>query len=243
MLKLPNDTSRSLDWNNDLFYDNLWLTKRLTAIALSWPSWVWKDSLINLLLSNFPQFFIKPIQFTTRKARDWEIEWIDYNFLSLEDFENLKNKWDIFFYTNPYWDFYWFTRDEIQRVLNSWRIPLFNSGPSFWNYLKENIWQEVSVFKIFIDVPNYFSWFRRIIKRDWIYKTNESWEYLLDEKWKRIKKEEILRRIEKWISMIKNAKTWEKYDFIIVNWDLTQSIIDFSSLCLNILEWKYKKLD
>ncbi len=66
-------------------------------VILTWVSGSWKTTLLNNLLTNYPNQFWKPLQYTTRKQRnDRELD--DYIFLSQELFIKKLINWDFIEY-------------------------------------------------------------------------------------------------------------------------------------------------
>jgi len=63
-------------------------------IILVWPSWSWKDTIKTKLEKDFNLYNL--ISTTTRAHRVWEIEGEHYHFITLEEFNFLKeNEWFI----------------------------------------------------------------------------------------------------------------------------------------------------
>ena len=229
---------------NNLVLDNqiIDLVKKMVVFTLTWPSWVWKDTVLSGLFQ--AKSFIKPIQITTRKPRPWEVDWEDYYFISVDDFFKLLNEWKIFHFSKPYWDYYWFTNDEISRVLDSWKIPIFNVWPSFVSHLRGKYWLKFDIFSIFLDVPSKAKWLRRLVLRDWLYETDDNWTLLRNINWKKIRKSNIVNRIRKGLTLIDNSRSWnDYYDLSIVNAEVEETIDYLRNFCMWIVYEKESNRD
>lgn len=93
-----------------------------------WPSWSWKDTLIrDILDSNMWNDFLKITSDTTRDKRVWEIEWYHYNFKTKEQFDKEEH----FNSINYNWNTYWFSNNEVQSKVNSWKHCLVIVEPNW----------------------------------------------------------------------------------------------------------------
>lgn len=213
--------------------------KKSVIFTLSWVSWAWKDTVIDSLFNELPWLFVKPIPFTTREPRKWEIDWLDYFFLSFDEYKELENNWLLFNSSYQFWNFYWFTKEEVDRIISLWKIPFFNVWPKVTELIKkENDWR-FDVFRIFLEAPGKFTWIKRLTRRDWIYELDEYWNPLRNEKWKKVRKDKFLDRIKSASKRREEAKQWiVQYEAVLINWKLEETVTNLRQLCMNVIDWK-----
>lgn len=76
-------------------------------ILIAWPAWVWKDSVLNKLQIQRTDLNLqKVITTTTRPKREYEIQWVHYNFLDKSEFESLIEKDELIEYAKVHWNYY-----------------------------------------------------------------------------------------------------------------------------------------
>lgn len=83
--------------------------RKQPQLILTWVSWSWKTTVMNNLLSHYPEFYSRPIQFTTRKPR-FENEHDDYVFLTHEQFMRKLINWDFMEYIEYNKELYWISK-------------------------------------------------------------------------------------------------------------------------------------
>ena len=92
------------------------MTKKIKVLALFGESGSGKDAIQTWLLKNIPNTH-KPITYTTRPARDYEINGKNYYFISNDEFKELKNNNKILesFYVKDRDWYYGSSIDEFQK--------------------------------------------------------------------------------------------------------------------------------
>ena len=88
-----------------------------------WVSGAWKNTILHLLSKNNPDYK-EVISYKTRPLRPWEVDWIDYHYMILEDFSNDIKNGSFLEYAQVYWwkDYYWTKRNDIVYGLWQWHI-------------------------------------------------------------------------------------------------------------------------
>lgn len=99
-----------------------WL-KRGHIYFISGVSWAWKWTLIeNILKSNIDNLELA-LSCKTRELRKWEVSWVDYNKLSIEEFKDAIDSWEFFEYNFVHNQNYYWTRkkDVVENWINKWK--------------------------------------------------------------------------------------------------------------------------
>lgn len=93
---------------------------------ISWVAWAWKGTSIKWLLESWIQNLELALSCKTRELRKWEIDWVDYNKLSVEDFKKSIENWDFLEYNFIHNQAYYGTRfsDVIENGVEKWKIIL-----------------------------------------------------------------------------------------------------------------------
>jgi len=77
------------------------------------------------LLKERRKDFVYPISATTRKEREWEIDWDTYYFLNNNDFEKWIKNWDFLEYALVHKKaYYWTLKKPILEAIEKWRIVI-----------------------------------------------------------------------------------------------------------------------
>ena len=188
------------------------------VFILSWPSWAWKTTLWEAIKPEADKLKIeKIITTTTRSPRPWEVNWRDYRFVSIKEFEKLIEQWKMIEWAQVHWNFYWSTYDELERILNKWYIPLYIVDPQGVVSLRKTlssaksseklIWYSFQIKTIFVVPPSIDELKKRLLKR---------WENPNSDAFKLRLQESI-----NWLNMK------ELFDYIIVNDDLEKAVEEF----------------
>ncbi len=83
---------------------------------LSGPSGVGKDAVLHRMKeSSFPLKYV--VTMTTRPRRDRETDKVDYNFVSMEEFQNMIEGGKLLEWANVYGNLYGVPRDEVEKAL------------------------------------------------------------------------------------------------------------------------------
>ena len=138
------------------------------VFILSWPSGVGKTTLWEAIKLEADDLRIeKVITTTTRQPRLWEVNWKDYWFVSVEEFEKMIETWKMIEWAQVHGNFYWSTFNELERIIQSWKRPLYIVDPqwvvSLKKVLTERYWYNVKT--IFVIPPSEEELKRRLLKR------------------------------------------------------------------------------
>lgn len=183
---------------------------------LSGPSGVGKDSILKELLKK-DLGVVKCVTCTTRPPRAGEVEGVDYNFLSLEEFEKLKNEGEFLEWAEIGGNFYATPRKFVEENLSQGKDVILKIDVQGAMKVKKLM---PSAILIFIAPPSLEELRRRMEKR-------------------RSDPQEIERRLaiaQREMEMAKN------YRYIIVNEDLEKTVEELERLLRRIKEerkcWK-----
>ena len=169
---------------------------------IMWVSWAGKWTLINSLKSEDLDFHI-PLSYKSREKRDFEIDWVDANFISKEEFELSINKHEFLEYAIVHQvNYYWTKYDDV--ILN-------------WIEAWKNVVKELDV-----------HWLIRLIKEKPELRKNYTTIFLnipvvklrerIAKRWEEITEEELKRREDSAIMEEKEAR--QLCDYML---DATQS--------------------
>lgn len=87
-------------------------------VVISGPSGVGKDAVVKALQKrNFPMHFV--VTMTSRKARDGEVDGVDYFFVSRETFERMIQQNKFLEFANVYEDYKGIPKSQVQLALES----------------------------------------------------------------------------------------------------------------------------
>lgn len=136
------------------------MKKNWKLILILWSSWVWKWTLVSLLKErkNSEKYFF-PVSCTTRKPRlineTWEFEkhWVDYYFLSNEEFEEKIENWELLEYAHVHWKtYYWLPKTSILDAISEWKIVIREADVQGFDSVSKILEKEI-FWSIFIDIP------------------------------------------------------------------------------------------
>ena len=113
------------------------MTNKKNIIIIEGPSGVGKDTIINELISRYPNRFARPINATTRKMRENESQGNPYLFLNDEEFHKLRATGEIFEHTIRHGTFRGMRRSSFEEILNSNKIALRDCDKYGLKALKE----------------------------------------------------------------------------------------------------------
>jgi guanylate kinase len=100
------------------------MTNTKKIIIIEGPSGVGKDTIINTLISKYPDRFARPINATTRQMRENESQGNPYLFLSDEEFHKLRESGEIFEHTIRHGTFRGMRKSSFDEILNNNKTPL-----------------------------------------------------------------------------------------------------------------------
>jgi len=181
------------------------------VFILAGPSWVGKTTLWEELKKKYPDINVeKVITTTTRQKRDYEIHGKDYYFVDIKKFRDLIKNKQLIEYAEVHNNFYGSTYDELERILNNWKNPLYIVDPQWVKSLKNKLSDIYDVKTIFILPPSEEELKKRLLKR-WEDPNSESFKIRLNE------------------SLVWLAEK-DDYDYQIVNDDLEKSVLQLKEV-------------
>lgn len=100
--------------------------KKWHIYFISWFAWAWKGTVIKWLLESNIYNLELALSSKTREPRQWEILWVDYNKLSVEEFKLSIEKWEFLEYNFVHNQAYYWTKysDVVDNWINKWKIIL-----------------------------------------------------------------------------------------------------------------------
>lgn len=152
------------------------MTKKL--LILSWPSGSWKDT-IKKFIENDLQYK-NLISTTTREKRIWEIDGINYNFISNEQFNQLIKNWEILEYAEFNNSYYGKQKKDLYKLIdNNDNIVTILETKGIKNIIKnQNLFinNNYEIIIVYLDINKETIKERMIIRGDDISKINQRLE-------------------------------------------------------------------
>jgi len=170
------------------------------VLIVSWPSYVWKTTIVKQLTDKNQNRLVKALTFTTRQPRPWEEHWVDYEFLTIEEFKILERKWLIFqsSVNEKTWDIYGNTNQQLFGHIENWRTPIFILDPNWMSSFRKLLDWKFDVFSIFIMPTSLTDLVNRATMRDWEIDSN---------------------KYAQWVAWLDMVRSWKlHYDHWIINW-------------------------
>ncbi len=175
--------------------------------VISAPSGAGKTTLINRLLE-YDNSLMFSVSTTTRNIREGEVDGVNYNFVSKDDFCQMIKDNEFFEWAEVYGNYYGTTKKEVDRIRNSGKITLFDvdvqGSKSLRKQIKEGIF-------IFIIPPSPDVLKKRLIGR----KTETS--------------EQLDLRLK---NAYKEISEYVNFDYVIVNCDLESAFQRLMSIVM-----------
>lgn len=112
-------------------------------IIIEGPSGVGKDTIINELISRYPDKFGRPINASTRPMRANESQGNPYLFLNEQEFLKLRKSGEIFEHTIRHGTYRGMRKSSFNEILNSGRIALRDCDKYGLKALKEEYGEQV----------------------------------------------------------------------------------------------------
>ena len=164
-------------------------------VILSSPSGVGKTTLTKKIQQKFNSFKIS-VSHTTRPPRSNEVDGVDYNFVSKEEFEYLIKEKKFYEYAKIFENYYGTLKKNVDDIFKKNDI-IFDID---WQGTKQlSNFKNLKLIKIFLITENKQELKNRLLKRD---------ENTIEEVEKRFK------------SFDEDIKHWNDYDYIVINKNL-----------------------
>lgn len=182
-----------------------------TLFIVSAPSGAGKSSLIDALLKRFnlDDKLRLSVSHTTRAPRPGEIDHVSYHFMTNEEFEKLIERNAFYEYAHVFDHYYGTSREIVEQWLNEGKDVLLDID---WQGARQIRRQTPDAKGIFIVPPSLEELNRRLVTRA----TDAP--------------EVIEKRMSKAISEISH---YNEYDYVIVNDDFDESLLNMRSIILS----------
>ena len=182
-----------------------------TLFIVSAPSGAGKSSLIDALLKRFnlDDKLRLSVSHTTRAPRPGEIDHVSYHFITNEEFEKLIERNAFYEYAHVFDHYYGTSREIVEQWLNEGKDVLLDID---WQGARQIRQQTPDAKGIFIVPPSLEELNRRLVTRA----TDAP--------------EVIEKRMSKAISEISH---YNEYDYVIVNADFDESLLNMRSIILS----------
>lgn len=182
-----------------------------TLFIVSAPSGAGKSSLIDALLKRFnlDDKLRLSVSHTTRAPRPGEIDHVSYHFITNEEFEKLIERNAFYEYAHVFAHYYGTSREIVEQWLNEGKDVLLDID---WQGARQIRLQTPDAKGIFIVPPSLEELNRRLVTRA----TDAP--------------EVIEKRMSKAISEISH---YNEYDYVIVNDDFDESLLNMRSIILS----------
>jgi len=177
-------------------------------VILSSPSGVGKTTLTKKIQQKYQNFKLS-VSHTTRSPRSNEVDGVDYNFVSHNEFEDLVNQNKFYEYAKIFENYYGTLKKNVDEIILKNDI-IFDID---WQGTKQlSKFKNLNLIKIYLITKNKDDLKKRLIKR------NQNTE------------EEIKRRFN---SFDEDIKHWKDYDYIIINENLDVCFRQIENIILN----------
>jgi len=177
------------------------ISRRGLMLVLSSPSGAGKSTICRTLLENDPSLALS-VSVTTRPRRGSEIEGVHYHFISLREFERLRDGDGLLEWAEVHGNFYGSPREPVEQALADGRDILFDIDWQGARQLTEKMRPEVVA--IFVLPPTMAELQARLQRRA------------------EDKPEVIETRLKNSRAEIEH---WREYDYVIVNDDLERAYL------------------
>jgi guanylate kinase len=135
------------------------------VFILSWPAGVWKTTLWHNIEWSCPSIQ-KIITTTSRSIRENEVDGKDYHFINRDIFEEKIKKWEFIEYAVVHTNYYGSTFEELDRIIEQGRSPIYIIEPQWMVHLKPILEKEgYTVITIFLLPPSLDELKRRLHNR------------------------------------------------------------------------------
>ena len=179
--------------------------QNLNIIIIEGPSAVGKDTIINELISRYPDRFGKPINATTRPMRENESQNNPYLFLSDDEFIAMRKSGEIFEHTKRHGTYRGMRKSSFNALIDSGRIAVRDCDILGLHAIKQEYPDQV--LSIFLTAPK-----EEIVKR--MISRNEP-------------EESMQLRLKDYDVYVENAKY---FDHVIVNLTIDDTIDQILSI-------------
>ncbi len=166
-------------------------------VVLSSPSGAGKTTITKKIQQKYQSFKIS-VSHTTRPPRPNEIDGVDYNFISNDEFKKLIEKGEFYEYAKIFDNYYGTLKKSVDQLSKKNDI-IFDID---WQGTKQlSKFKELNLIKVYLIPPNKTELKKRLINRN------------------QDSSEEVKRRFD---GFDQDIKHWKDYDYILINKNLEQ---------------------
>jgi guanylate kinase len=169
-----------------------------TVFIISAPSGSGKSTLVHQLLKTIPNLAFS-ISYTTRQPRPGEVHGVDYNFISLNDYQERLARGDLLEHAEVHGNFYGTGRDAFESAIQQGQDLVLDIDVQGARQLKVAIPQAISVFVL---PPS-----REVLEQRLRSRSQDS-------------EETIQRRLRDAAEEVRN---YTQYDFVLINRDIEEA--------------------
>ena len=177
-------------------------------IVLSSPSGAGKTTITKKIQQKFNSFRIS-VSHTTRKPRPNEIDGVDYNFVSHDQFKKLINDNKFYEYASIFDNYYGTSKESVDKLLKTNDL-IFDIDQQGTKQLSK--FPNLKLIKIYITTKNKSDLKKRLLKRN---QDSHS---------------EVEKRLK---SFDQDIKHWSDYDYIIINENLENCFKQVENIIFN----------
>ncbi len=164
-------------------------------VVLSSPSGVGKTTITKKIQQKYQSFKIS-VSHTTREPRSNEVDGVDYNFVTIDQFKDLIRKNDFYEHAEIFGNYYGTLKESVNNLIKKYDI-IFDID---WQGTKQlSKFKDLKLIKIFLITDNKNELKNRLIKR------NQNTP------------EEVEKRFK---AFDNDVKHWVDYDYIVINKNL-----------------------
>ena len=177
-------------------------------VILSSPSGVGKTTITKKLQQKYQNFKISSSN-TTRSPRSNEVDGIDYNFVSKDDFEAQIKNGEFYEYAKIFENYYGTLKKNVDQIFKNNDV-LFDID---WQGTKQlSSFAHLNLIKIYLITDSKLELKKRLLKRD------------------KNTKEEVEKRFK---SFDDDVKHWNDYDYVLINKNLEVCFKQIEQIILN----------
>jgi guanylate kinase len=188
--------------------------KKNIMVVLSSPSGAGKTTITKKIQQKFNTFKIS-VSHTTREPRPNEVDGIDYNFVTKENFKNLVENKKFYEYAKIFDNYYGTTKENIDKLILTNDI-IFDID---WQGNKQlSNFKNLNLIKIYITTTDKKELKSRLLKR------NQDSE------------QEVEKRLK---SFEEDTKHWNDYDYIVINENLENCFRQIVNIIKNHKQTNY----
>lgn len=139
------------------------MSNKAKLFVISAPSGTGKSTIIGAVMKDLPKLK-KPLSYTTRTPRPGEKNGVDYNFISVAEFERMRNQGRLLEWANVYGNLYGTSLETVKTSLNSGTYLLKDIDTQGALQLKKKLGNDAVL--IFINPPTLSALETRIRQRN-----------------------------------------------------------------------------